>query len=197
MKTCPFKVLLWTVLISLAAFSGLNAQSNNGTRWSVEVDPATYVFNGYAMHLRLQPAQSKHFNLGVGIYAMDFPDPFVDINPNNQDMGWEVRLATGLGLFGEYHFGEVNRGWFVGEQIAWQQYRLGLEGQNGSSHFANLLLMTYGGYSWQPFDFPLYLKPWAGIGYTAKVSGENILGDEIYDIAPVTLFATLHIGYQF
>ena len=57
--------------------------------------------------------------------------------------------------------------------------------------------MTYGGYTWQPFDFSFYIKPWAGIGYTSKISGTNNLGNSEYDIAPIMMFATLHLGYTF
>ena len=40
-------------------------------------------------------------------------------------------------------------------------------------------------------------KPWAGIGYTGNISGENKVGDKEYNIAPVVMFMTFHLGYTF
>ncbi len=57
--------------------------------------------------------------------------------------------------------------------------------------------MGYIGYTFQPFDNGFYIKPWAGLGYTTKVAGENILDGHGYDVAPVTMFVTLHVGYTF
>ena len=42
-----------------------------------------------------------------------------------------------------------------------------------------------------------YIKPWAGIGYTSKIAGTNQLEGKEYNIAPITMFATLHVGYTF
>jgi hypothetical protein len=166
-------------------------------RFSIETDPATFVFNGYAVHLRVQPKTSEHLLVGAGIYAMDMPSFLVDLNGNNKGKGWDVRLNQGLGLFAEHHFSEVNKKWFVGTQIGIQQYEIENEEFSGSAAFSNVLLMGYGGYTWQPFSFPLYLKAWGGLGYTSKMSGENTLDGIDYDIAPITMFATLHVGYSF
>jgi hypothetical protein len=57
--------------------------------------------------------------------------------------------------------------------------------------------MGYGGYTLQPFNFPLYFKAWGGVGYTSKIGGTNVLGDQEYDISPIAVFVTLHLGYTF
>jgi hypothetical protein len=167
------------------------------TRFSIEIDPATFVFDGYSLHLRIQPQSSEHFLLGAGIYAMDMPSFIVDINKENRDKGWEVRLNRGIGLFLEHHFSEVNNRWFVGAQAGVQEYKIEKESFEGSEKFTNSLLMGYGGYTLRPFPFPVYFKAWGGLGYTSKINGNNRLADEEYVISPVTMFATLHIGYTF
>jgi len=43
----------------------------------------------------------------------------------------------------------------------------------------------------------LYVKPWIGIGYTSKVSGDNTLGSYEYEISPLANFVTVHLGYTF
>jgi hypothetical protein len=43
----------------------------------------------------------------------------------------------------------------------------------------------------------MYIKPWMGLGYTTKVSGDNSIDGKEYDIAPLVPFLTLHVGYTF
>lgn len=172
-------------------------QADQRSHFALEIDPATFALRGYSVHLRIQPANSIHLLWGAGIYAMDMPAVFVNFNEKNRDKGWEVRLHQGYGFFGEYHFFEVNRKWFVGGQASWQEYRIENESLEGDEKFANLLLMGYAGYTFQPFNKPVYFKPWAGIGYSSQISGENELEGRTYDIAPITMFATFHVGYQF
>lgn len=190
------------ITLSLA-MSSLNSYSQNlstspkKAKFSIEIDPATFGFGGYGFHLRYQPKTCDHLLIGAGIYAMDLPDLIVNLNANNKDEGWNSRINLGYGLFAEHHFTEVNKGWFVGAQTSLQEYKLKREEISGETKYTNLLLMAHAGYSWKPFGDHFYIKPWAGIGYTTQISGENTLGTEEYDIAPIAMFATLHIGYTF
>lgn len=197
-----------TAIISMALILGIsfqlsaqNTESTQGKKHkvSVEIDPATFAFKGFGVHLRIQPKNSEHLLFGVGAYAMNMPDLLVDCNKANRDKGWGLRLNQGYGLFAEYHFSEVNKGLFAGGQAGIQEYKIELEGQEsaGSSKYTNGLAMGYLGYTFAPFKHNLYIKPWAGIGYTSKIAGENHVEAVEYDIAPITMFATLHIGYTF
>jgi len=177
--------------------SAQDEQANNKTKFSVEIDPVTFVFRGYGIHFRIQPKGSEHLLIGFGTYAMQMPDLLVNFNKDNKDRGWNVRLNQGYSLFSEYHFTEVNRKWFIGTQVGVQEYKIENENSNGSTKFTNILAMGYFGYTIKPFKNKLYIKPWAGIGYTSKLAGTNTLGAFEYDIAPITMFATLHIGYTF
>ncbi len=195
-KYYPIAILLM-MTFSLDAFAQHDKQKTSKTKFSVEIDPATFAFSGYGFHLRIQPKNSEHLLIGIGAYAMDMPDVFVDFNKNNKNKGWDVRLNQGYGLFGEHHFTEVNKKWFAGGQLGLQEYKIENNTIQGSESFTNLLFMAYGGYTWQPFDFNFYIKPWAGIGYNSKISGTNTLDTSEYDISSVLMFATLHIGYTF
>ncbi len=190
-------LIIAMISTSFGIFAQQSEQQQKKTEISVEIDPATFGFKGYGIHLRIKPNNSEHLLIGIGAYAMDFPSVLVDFNNKNKDKGWNIRLNQGYGVFGEYHFSEVNKKWFVGGQLALQEYKIENETIVGSEKFTNSLLMAYGGYTWQPFDFGFYIKPWAGIGYTSKLSGTNTLGNSEYDIAPIMMFATLHFGYTF
>jgi hypothetical protein len=194
------KIGITTIILILGINQHLSAQevsTNEKTKFSIEIDPATFAFNGYGIHFRLQPKGCEHLLVGFGTYAMDLPDLLVNFNNKNKDEGWNVRINQGYSLFAEHHFTEVNRNWFVGTQIGIQEFKIENSNITGSEKFTNILTMGYFGYTIKPFKNNLYIKPWAGIGYTSKISGKNTLETLVYDIAPLTMFATLHIGYTF
>lgn len=190
-------LLLALTLTTTEVFSQKTNEKERMARLSIEIDPATFMFNGYSAHFRIKPASSDNLLYGVGFYAMDMPSQLVNMNNENADNGWEVRINQGTGLFGEYHFSEVNRKLFIGTQISTQQFKIRLDNYPDNEKFTNLLFMGYGGYTIQPFSLPLYFKLWGGIGYTSKISGKNFIMGRNYDIAPITIFATLHLGYSF
>lgn len=185
------------MMISLSTLFAQGTKVPARTELSVEIDPITFAAGGYSAHLRIKPKMWEHILLGGGIYAMNMPQPIVNMNPENKNQGWQVRLNLGLGAFGEYFFSETNKKFFVGLQSGYQEYQISNREIEGHEKFGNVLFMGYGGYSLQPFKFPLYFKGWAGVGYTSQVSGENVLNGKEYQVAPVTMFATLHIGYTF
>lgn len=189
-------------IIALIAFVMLSvtaiAQQTSKTRISLEIDPATFVWKGYSAHLRIQPAHSKHFQIGAGVYSMEMPDFLVDLNSHNKGKGWNAKIKLGYGIFAEYYFSEVNKGWFAGGQTSMQTYTVSNNNFTGEADHTNFLVMGYAGYSWKPFsNNDLYVKPWAGIGSVSRVSGTTTIADNKYNVAPVTMFATLHIGYTF
>lgn len=194
MKSFTFSAFLVLTLMNLASTSW---GQETGPRLSVEIDPATFVFGGYSAHLRVQPKPAGNWLFGAGIYAMDLPDVLVDLKPENRDEGWEVRIDLAAGLFAEHYFTEVNERWFIGAQAGWQRFAVDRPASSTALRFENALLLGYGGYCWQPFDFPLYVKGWAGLGYTTKLSGESTREGQTYEVAPVTGFATFHLGYTF
>ncbi len=186
------------ISVSNGSIQAQNSESVNKTTISLETDPSTFVFGGYAAHIRIKPANSKHLVVGAGAYAMDYPDFLVNMNSDNKDKGWKVRINSAFGFFGEYYFSEANSKWFTGLQAGVQNYKITNENiLNKESKYSNLLLMPSIGYNWQPFHFPFYIKPWLGIGYTTKISGENSINTSVYKISPITPFVTVHVGYTF
>lgn len=188
-------------LLLLAIHSTLLAQNTNktnSTTYSIETDPSTFVLKGYAIHFRIKPKNSKHVVIGAGAYGLNLPNVMVDLNKNNREKGWDVRINSAFSFFGEYYFKKPNSKWFVGLQIGVQNYRITNKNiANKESTYSNILVMPSIGYTWQPFKFPLYMKPWLGIGYTSKIFGTNSIDNLTYEISPLVPFVTLHIGYTF
>ncbi len=196
-----FKVKSVSVLFLATMVFALHAQEAVRTPFkttlSLEIDPATFFFNGYSAHVRLQHPAFSHLLWGGGVYAMNLPAALVNMNSDNRNEDWKVRIQLGTGLFAEHHFSTINRGWFAGMQTSLQSLRIQRDELSNASDFLNVLLMPYGGYTLQPFEIPLYIKFWAGLGYTSKVSGTTSLGGKVYEVSSVTGFATLHFGYTF
>ena len=122
-----------TVLILMLLLTSMMIKAQESkTRLSLEVDPATFVFKGYGVHIRVQPSTCQHLLFGVGMYAMDIPDVLVDMNEKNKGKDWSVRLNHGASGFVEHHFTEVNSKFFVGSQLGVQQYAIEKQDFQGS-----------------------------------------------------------------
>lgn len=201
MKTIKKTIFAITIALTSIFSTSLMAQSTDSSTskasLSIETDPSTFMFNGYALHVRFKPANSQHFVIGLGAYAMDMPDFF--IGKANSEDGWNVRINSAVGVFSEYYLKEANSKWFAGLQASLQNYQNTNDNvPDEVAKYSNLLIMPSIGYNWQPFSkIGLYVKPWLGIGYTTKISGTNELGSYKYNIAPIVPFPTVHIGYRF
>lgn len=168
------------------------------SRLSIEIDPLTYISRGYSLHVRYQPMFSERILIGVGTYALDMPQAFVDMNRKNRDEGWEARIRSAYFVHGEFYPGKANYGWFIGEQIGFQSFKVTADAEvRGTTSFNNILLMTYAGYNWHPYKGSFYLKPWVGLGFTDKVDGINKVGNLKYEVGPLFPFFTMHAGYTF
>jgi hypothetical protein len=196
-KISTFLALIFSLSMNLSV-QAQDATNVAKTTYSIETDPSTFALRGYAIHLRVKTKNCNHMVWGAGTYALDLPSVLVDLNTSNKDAGWNVRINSAYSLFGEYYFKEANSKWFAGLQVGIQNYKNTNDNiPDQTSKYSNLLFMPSIGYNWQPFPFPMYIKPWMGLGYTTKVSGDNSIDGKEYDIAPLVPFLTLHVGYTF
>jgi outer membrane protein W len=186
------------VLLITLGTSTLKAQEKNGTTFSIETDPFTFAFKGYAFHVRIKPKNSQHVVLGAGTYGLNMPAFLVNMNKENKDKGWNVNIKNAVSLFGEYYFKEANQKWFLGLQAGIQTFKISNSNlPHQTAQYSNLLLMPSIGYNWHPLKNNLYIKPWLGIGYTTKISGDNNIQNLKYAISPMSNFLTVHLGYTF
>jgi hypothetical protein len=198
---------LLCALMFVAAYSEAPAKAASAPTVMLETDLATFVFGGFAAHARVAPGRG-HIVVGAGFYALDYPSFLVDLDSANRGAGWKVRLRLGGALFADYYFRPNAEGWFVGMELALQQFRYSNEEVPGESVTAtNLVMMPRAGFQWQPFEAGFYLMPWLGLGYTTQISGERRLSGSspggsgpvvrTYDLSPFVPYAALHIGWKF
>jgi hypothetical protein len=127
--------------------------------------------------------------LGAGTYAL---------STNSRDKTWKVRIKSAYSLYSEYYFKEANKKWFVGLQAGVQNYKISTDNvSNITSEYRNFLIMPSVGFNWSPFKFPLYIKPWLGLGYTTKVAGTNTIDNKVYNFSHTQLHLAFHVGYTF
>jgi hypothetical protein len=198
MKVTIKAISVVLVLLITLGTSTLKAQEKNGTTFSIETDPSTFAFKGYAFHVRIKPKNSQHVVLGAGTYGLNMPAFLVNMNKENKDKGWNVNIKNAVSLFGEYYFKEANQKWFLGLQAGIQTFKISNSNlPNQTAQYSNLLLMPSIGYNWHPLKNNLYIKPWLGMGYTTKISGDNNIQNLKYAISPMSNFLTVHLGYTF
>lgn len=192
MPASPLSLTL-ALLVSAAAV----AAETKLPEISVETDPSTFLFSGYAAHLRIRLPECESlraWTLGVGTYGMDFPSVFRDMAIKDAPTGSELTLVNGTGVFIDRFLGEPGQGWFAGVQIAYQRYHLS-DAQAAETYDA-LLLMPRIGYQWE-LGHGFYALPWAGIGYVDPHGDSGQLGTQSYAVRQVLPFATVHLGYRF
>lgn len=184
------------VAVMVSCISGVTYADNSATSYAFEVDPATYALKGYSLHFRTSVPNSPNYRLGVGIYSLEFPKIFVDINPDNKDGDWDVELEQGIGFFGEYFLDSKRTGWFAGVQLAQQKYDVKDNLSEQEASFKTLIVMPYGGYKWD-LNEHIYVTGWGGVGYVDRIDGSNHLIAGEYDIASLVPYGAIHVGYQY
>ncbi len=174
-----------------------SAEPGAGPTVMVETDPATFAFGGHSAHLRVALDKVPGLVLGAGIYGLDMPSVLTNINSENRDEGWRASIENGYGLFVDYHPGGAAEGLFVGLQTAVQEFGLERVGSVENRSFRVALAMARVGTLYKPFDSGFYVLPWAGVGAAVAMGdADRSLAGEAYDVAPLSAFATLHLGWQ-
>lgn len=171
-----------------------SAQSQAGV--DIEIDPATFVFDGNSLHLRYTHESAPQWRWGIGTYSLEIPDLLVDINKKNRDQQWDVKINRAIGVFTEYYFNPSQIGWFVGAQVSTQDFVI-KKPQLSNTEFTNGLLMLNLGYKWEFKNSQFYLLPWMGLGYTKTIDKDTERKAAGFDLDPITSFMTLHLGYKF
>ncbi len=192
------KMIIWFNVMALYFTLSLVATTANAADLSVETDPATFAFGGYAAHIRVQTDGSP-WVIGLGTYSLEFPGLMkgLVISPSSDNL--TVKLKSGFGLFVDrYLSSSKNEGLFVGVQLA--HHALELIDKNvagGVVKYNAVIIMPRVGYRWNIGTSGLYLLPWAGVGYVSLVGDDPKIGAQTYSAKQWLPFGTLHVGFQF
>jgi hypothetical protein len=195
--TLRFIATTFIVCFLLQTLPAQDFANEHQATFSIETDPATFLLSGYALHFRMKPAEISRLVIGAGTYSMKLPTPIVNLNTNNKNEGWDVRIKNAYSLYAEYYFKEAFSKFFAGVQAGIQNYSVTKTNEGVSSKYRTITFMPMIGYTWLPFNFPLYIKPWMGVGYNAKIAGTTLVGSNEYEVPRLMPFFTFHVGYKF
>jgi hypothetical protein len=169
---------------------------------SVETDPSTFAFNGYAAHARLQLAASGEIGrwvLGAGSYGLKFPAAFRSLALRGAQDTTRLDLTHAYGLFIDRYVGaDSDRGLFVGVQLARQFYRLTDHTVPGvRQDYAATIAMPRAGHLYRLPASRLYLEPWMGAEYASTTNVQLTAGSRSIEPRKWLPYAALHIGFTF
>ena len=193
------------LLLTLLGFDSATAHAEDAAPESrpsvvsamVEIDPMPFALSGHAVHIRLPIPSVPGLVVSAGTYGMEFPGIFTDINSKNRDEGWHPEIDRAYAAFADYHFSGKPEGLFVGMQLAYQDFELERDESDERRDYGVILVMARVGTLWKPFDSGFFLLPWAGLFANIRADDSNLqIGDETFDVAPISGFATLHVGWQ-
>lgn len=175
----------------------------------VEVDPIPYALGGFVGHFGWSPKTIESFTFGLSVIGgLEFPDAYINIEKENRDKGWNLKVNQGIGVWAHYYFKRKNKGWFTGLQLFTQEFKLTNDNYPGEVNRTNTVSTAFQiGYLWYPFKKGgLYFRPWGGFGFQnaigasfepGEVTKDMRIGEDTYKLTRFMPFATLHIGYRF
>ncbi len=191
-----FKFQLTTLILGVAF--ALGAIQVHAAEISVETDPATFAFEGYAGHVRIQPDGSP-WVISLGAYSLKFPGIMrkLVIEPSSDSIN--LKLDSGVGLFVDRYWSAAkNEGFFTGAQVAHHNLTVSDKNAPGSeSKYKAVIVMPRMGYRWNIGNSGFYLLPWAGLGFVSTIGDDPKIGNQTYSAKKMLPFGTLHLGYQF
>jgi hypothetical protein len=192
------KTIIWFKKMALFLALSFGVVTAHSAEISLETDPATFAFGGYAAHVRIQRDGSP-WVISVGAYSLEFPEVMrgLVINPSSDHL--TLKLKSGFGLFVDRYLStSKNEGLFVGVQVA--HHALELNDNNmagGPAKYNAVITMPRIGYRWNVGTSGFYLLPWAGAGYVSTDGDDPKIGAQSYSAKQWLPFGSLHLGYQF
>lgn len=184
--------------LALVLFFSLGSTQVLAAEISVETDPATFAFDGYAAHLRIQPDGSP-WVFSLGAYSLKFPTVMRSLVVESSSENIDLQLTSGVGVFLDRHWTSAkNEGFFTGVQVAHHNLTLKDKNSPGSeSKYKTVIVMPRVGYRWNIGSSGFYLLPWAGLGFVSTIGDDPKIGNQTYSAKKILPFGTLHLGYQF
>jgi hypothetical protein len=204
---------LTSILISAAIFvffvPDLLTATEREYTFILETDPIPLALGGFSLHAGFAPEELPHFIFGLSAIAgLTFPDFFINLEEENKNQGWKLKVNQGAGLWTHYYFSVNREGLFVGAQLFTQELLLTNDTYPDESDRTNTLMgALQAGYMFFPFkENNFYIRPWGGFGYqdviTPTFEPENVdpdlkIGDKEFTLTKFAPFITVHFGYAF
>jgi hypothetical protein len=168
---------------------GAAAATATSQRFSLEADPMPYILSGYDVVLGYQPSWAPRARVIASHHSITFPGALLSGD-------WHGSLR-GVTLHGQYFSRAGGRGWMTGIQIAYNDFDYTRDSVPGmTADRKQLEVAAFGGYRWFPFERGLFLVGWLKVGLPVTVAGDEMLGDEKVAERKVSIYPSVHIGWE-
>ncbi|GAC1552238.1 MAG: hypothetical protein NVS2B9_17660 [Myxococcales bacterium] len=177
------------LLAGLILLTARSAAAQERWRFSAESDPVDFLNGGYALYLGVKPPDLPRLRLGLGTFALDFPQAATDLVAGEH--GWLVRARWSLLGYASLYFDDARRGFYVGLRTFVTSLRYRRADAPGEDQVLHLFAGPEVGYQWFPFGDVFYVQPWAGLevdlvrGHTPAVAGRQLPGARLLPLALV------------
>jgi hypothetical protein len=121
-------LFLFILLFSANAFSQNDSISKRKDRdWRIEVEPSSFVFHGYNLHISRNITKDNKLNIGLYVLALDVPSRAISGMFKNVPKNADVRLGFEGALVARYNIPVAAIDPYFGLVVGWEYFDISQE----------------------------------------------------------------------
>jgi hypothetical protein len=180
--------------LALVCSLSLAPRSTSAQSVALEADALAYPLGGYSGIIRVTHDNGFSYALGTGRYAL--PTFLIEGQSTYDEAGWKATAeAIQVLRVGYRFFGARRDGPAVDAIVLNQLWRIDAERLGGEARFKTIGVGVSGGYYFH-IGSPFYLYPNAALTYNAVYSGDRSVQGREYDVSPLGIAGSLHLGWE-
>jgi hypothetical protein len=175
--------------------SGLLTATASAQSVAPEADALAYPLGGYSAALRVTHDNGVSYALGTGRYTL--PTFLVKTQESYDATHWKATSeAIQVLRVGYRFFGPGEDGPAVDAILLNQLWHLEARRLDADTHFKTIAVGLSGGYYFHVGSH-FYLYPTAAVTYDSVYSGSTSVLDQKYEVPPLGLNGSIHVGWEF
>ena len=187
-------VRAWLLAVLLVAGAARPAASEPH-RLHVEVDPLPFALGGYGGQIGYRAAALPRLRVAVASFALEVPDPVVELDDDNDGVHLRVRPSGAAYLL--YFLSGPRGGWVAGGSLRYLRLEYSHDQVPGAeTRLGELSIEAIAGYKWHPWEAGFYLQPWVTVARAVASTDDPVVGDREYQPMFLQLFATVNLGWE-
>jgi hypothetical protein len=187
-------VRAWLLAVLLVAGAARPAASEPH-RLHVEVDPLPFALGGYGGQIGYRAAALPRLRVAVASFALEVPDPVVELDDDND--GFHLRVRPSGAAYLLYFLSGPRGGWVAGGSLRYLRLEYSHDQVPGAkTRLGELSIEAIAGYKWHPWQAGFYLQPWVTVARAVARTDDPVVGDREYQPMFLQLFATVNLGWE-
>lgn len=180
-----------SALVALALLSPRDASAQSV---AIETDALSFPLRGYSAILRVTHDFGLSYAIGTGRYTLP---TFIVKGQSEYDAARWTATSEAIQVLriGYRFFGPRKDGPAVDAILLNQLWRVEAERLGGETHFKTIGVGVSGGYYFH-IGPSFYLYPNAAVTYEAVYSGDTRVKGVEYEVSPVGINGSLHVGWE-